>query len=196
MEQAKGRASSTVGRPLRIPILRKSPICGAAENPFGARGFRRASPYLCCRRCRNTDRQAGSTPRASAGAPCHWCRSRRFRAPLLSRCACSRRAASLRLGQTRSNFVGPGLFPSLRSIRAAHDGSSLLCCHARVGRMAGSITPATAGKPGAAFGGRWSLPIRSGVISPMRLRSRFPVTLALRFQLGFPARWWKWRACK
>ena len=130
MEQAKGRASSTVGRPLRIPILRKSPICGAAENPFGARGFRRASPYLCCRRCRNTDRQAGSTPRASAGAPCHWCRSRRFRAPLLSRCACSRRAASLHLGQTRSNFVGPGLFPSLRSIR-------------------------------------------SGVISPMRLRSRF-----------------------
>ena len=46
-----------------------------------------------------------------------------FRRPLLSRLACSRRAASLRLGQNPS---GPpallGLLPSLRPIRAAHDG--------------------------------------------------------------------------
>ena len=50
-----------------------------------------------------------------------------YRLPELSRLACSRRAASLRLGtQTSGPAALLGLYPSLRSIRAAHTGSALL----------------------------------------------------------------------
>ena len=41
----------------------------------------------------------------------------------------------------------------------------------RIGRMAGSISRPTPGRPGSASGRPWALPIRSRLISPMRLSS-------------------------
>lgn len=54
----------------------------------------------------------------------------------------------------------------------------------RIGRMAGSISRPTPGRPGSASGRPWALPIRSRLISPMRLSSALLYHAAARSRAG------------
>ena len=72
---------------------------------------------------------------------------------------------SLRLGLVSGPPRGPVL--ALAPLQAPLlTACALLIVTLRIGRMAGSTTPPTPGKPGPAYGRPWALPIRSGVCLP------------------------------